>query len=297
MFDPSLSSWNAILSGYSLNGDYKEAINLFRQMQFQNVQPDRTNLAIILSSCAAMGLLQSGKQSHAASQKAGLHMDNYVASGLISIYSEGKKLETAKQILERLRELDVVCYNAMIAGLSLGSLDEKAFTLFKHMRVKGVMQTQFSFTTILNSCAKLHSELIDEGIEIFNSMQLEHGLEPNLDHHTAIIDTLGQAGRFYEAEVLMDQMPHKDDPIIWEVLLSTCRIHANVGLARRAARELFHLDPQNSAPYALLANIYTSLERWDDARAVRELMTQKEVRKNPGYSWIAGLSMKIKLNP
>lgn len=111
-------------------------------------------------------------------------------------------------------------------------------------------------------------------------------MEPLVDHYTCIIDSLGRAGRLHEAEVLIDKMPCKDDPIIWEVLLSSCRVYADVSLARRAAEELFRLDPQNSAPYVLLANIYSSLGRWDDAKAVRELMSYNQVVKDPGYSWI-----------
>ncbi|KAK6917056.1 Pentatricopeptide repeat [Dillenia turbinata] len=215
MFNPSLSSWNAIFSGYSQNGDHKEAIKLFRQMQFQNVKPDRTTFAIILSSCATMGLLQSGKQLHAASQKAGLHMDNYVASGLISIYSRGKKLDTAKQILDRLPELDVVCYNAMIAGLSLGSLDEEAFTLFKHMRVKGVMPTQFSFTTILNSCAKLSS--LSQGRQL-HAQILKDGHVNDTFVGSALIDMYCKCGNMDAARQFFDAMPLRNT-VIWNEMI------------------------------------------------------------------------------
>ena len=65
------------------------------------------------------------------------------------------------------------------------------------------------------------------GTLIFNSMLLEHGVEPLLDHYTCIVDALGHAGRFDVADVLIGNMPYKDDPIIWEVLLGFCRVHAS----------------------------------------------------------------------
>lgn len=389
MFDsmsfPSVSSWNAMLSGYFQNGNHKEAVKLFREMQFQNVQSDRTTLAITLSSCAGMGFLEAGKQIHAASLKAAFHTDIYVASGLIGMYSKCGKTELMKQIFYKMPVLDIVCWNSMIAGFSLNSQDKEAFTFFRQMRQYGMFPTQFSYATVLSCCAKLassfqgkqvhalitkdgcindvfvgstlidmyckcgdvdggwhffnmmankntvtwnemihgyaqngygdeavslykemiasgekpdgitfvavltacsHSGLTDAGIEIFNSMEQEHGVEPVLDHYTCIIDSLGRAGRFEEAEVLIDRMPYKDDPVIWEVLLSSCRFHANVTLAKRAADELFRLDPHNATPYVLLGNIYSSLGRWDEARAVRDMMSDKQVMKNPGYSWI-----------
>ncbi|KAB1219650.1 hypothetical protein CJ030_MR3G011090 [Morella rubra] len=389
MFDsiscPRVSSWNAILSGYSQSGNHKEAIELFRQMQFRSVKSDRTTLAIILSSCAAMGLLEFGEEVHSASQRACFHTDLYVASGLIGMYSKCGKTETAKHIFYNLPELDVVCWNSIIAGFSLNSLDMEAFNFFKQMRQNRIVPTEFSYATVLSCCAKLsssflgrqvhaqiakdgcisdvfvgsalidiyckcggvdegrqffdmmpnkntvtwnemihgyaqsgcgyeavclykdmissgnkpdsitfvavltacsHSGLVDVGLEIFNSMQLEHGVEAELDHYTCIIDSLGRASRFHEAEVFIDRIPYKDDPVLWEVLLSSCRIHGNVSLARRAADELFRLEPQNAAPYVLLANIYSTLGRWDDVKAVRELMSDKQVIKEPGYSRI-----------
>ncbi|KAF4402592.1 hypothetical protein G4B88_012377 [Cannabis sativa] len=389
MFDsmsfPSVVSWNAMLSGYFQTGNHKETVKLFREMQFRNVQPDRTTLAITLSSCAGMGYLEAGKQIHVASLKAAYNTDIYVASGLIGLYAKCGKTGLAKNIFYKMPVLDIVCWNSMIAGFSLNSLDKEAFTCFRQMRQYEMFPTQFSYATVLSCCAKLsspfqgkqvhalitkdgyindvfvgsslidmyckcgdvdggqqffntmattntvtwnemihgyaqngygdeavslykqmiasgekpdgitfiavltacsHSGLADVGIEIFNSMEQEHGVEPILDHYTCIIDSLARAGRFEEVEVLIDRMPYKDDTVIWEVLLSSCRYHTNVTLAKKAADELFRLDPHNATPYVLLGNIYSSLGRWDDARAVRDLMSDNQVMKSPGYSWI-----------
>ncbi|XVF69533.1 hypothetical protein PTKIN_Ptkin11bG0089500 [Pterospermum kingtungense] len=40
-------------------------------------------------------------------------------------------------------------------------------------------------------------------------MQSDYRLEPELDHYTCIIDCLGRAGHFHDAELLMDKMPYK----------------------------------------------------------------------------------------
>ncbi|KAI3455889.1 hypothetical protein Pfo_012552 [Paulownia fortunei] len=382
---PSLTSWNAIISGYSQNEYHREAVMLFREMQFRKVRPDRTTFAIILSSCAGLGLLEGGKQIHAALLKAEFCTDLYVASGLIGVYSKCGKIEVAKHIFNKVPQYDIVCWNSMLAGLSLNSLHTEAFTFFQQLLGKGMFPTEFSYATVLNCCSSLsslsqgrqvlglivknghandvyvgtalidmyckcgdvdgarqffdvmpckntvtwnemihgyaqngrgedavnlfgnmiqtsfkpdcitfvavltacsHSGLVEAGLKIFNSMQQEHGVEPLSDHYTCIIDSLGRAGRFNEVEEIIDKMPCKDDPIIWEVLLSSCRVHANVNLARWAANELFRLDPSNSAPYALLANMYSSLDRWDDVKDVRCIMKEWQVSKEPGYSWV-----------
>lgn len=383
MSSPSLISWNAILSGYNQSADHGEAVELFRKMQFQWQNPDRTTLAIILSSCAELGLLEAGKQVHAVSQKLGFYDDVYVASSLINVYSKCGKMEVSKHVFSKLSELDVVCWNSMIAGFSINSLEQDALACFKRMRQFGFFPSEFSFATIASSCAKLsslfqgqqihaqiikdgyvddvfvgsslvemyckcgdvgaarcyfdmmpgknivtwnemihgyahngygleavslykdmissgekpddvtfvavltacsHSALVDEGVEIFSSMLQKFEVVPKLDHYTCIIDCLGRVGRFNEVEVILDTMPYKDDTIVWEVVLSSCRVHANVSLAKRAAEELHRLNPRNSAPYVLLANMYSSMGRWDDAQVVRDLMSDNQIHKDPGYS-------------
>ncbi|KAL1340423.1 hypothetical protein AAHE18_09G012900 [Arachis hypogaea] len=347
---PSLSSWNAILSAYSQNADHEEALKMFRKMQFQYQLPDRTTLAVFLSSSAELGLLEAGKQVHAASQKFGFYEDEYVSSGLINVYSKCGKMECSKNVFNKLPKVDVVCWNSMIAGscaklsslsqgcqvhaqiikdgyeddifvgssliemyCKCGNVDQaryffdimpskntvtwnemihgyaqngygdEAVSLYKDMITSGEKPDDITFVAVLTGCS--HSALIDEGVEIFNSIQQRFGVVPKSDHYTCIIDCLGRAGRFQEVEVILDTMPCKDDPVVWEVVLSSCRIHTNLSLAKRAAEELFRLDPLNSASYVLLANMYSSLGRWEDARAVRDLMSDNRVSKDPGYSW------------
>ncbi|CAM8930002.1 unnamed protein product [Rhodiola kirilowii] len=381
---PSLSSCNAMLSGYSQCEKHNDTLKLFREMQFRGVLPDKTTSSIVLSSCSGLGFLESGKQVHASSLKCRIHDDIYVASGLIGMYSKCGRTDLAKVIFDKMEEVDIVCCNAMMASLSHESKDEEAFQMFKHLKQRNMFPSHFSFATVLSCCSKLssllqgsqvhaqilkdghindvyvgsalidmyckcgeldcarlvfdwlsnkntvswnemihgyaqnghgdkavslyesmiqsdakpdaitfvsvltacsHAGLVDKGIQIFKGMQTDCGIDPHMDHYTCMIDLLGRAGLFQEAEVLMNEVPDKDDPIIWEVLLSSCRLHGNVSLAKRAAAELFRLDPQNSAPYSLLANMYTSLGRWDDVEATRELMIQEQVVKHPGISW------------
>ncbi|KAL9685647.1 hypothetical protein QQ045_023098 [Rhodiola kirilowii] len=145
----------------------------------------------------------------------------------------------------------------MIHGYAQNGHGDKAVSLYESMIQSDSKPDAITFVSVLTACS--HAGLVDKGI--FNGMQTECGIDPHMDHYTCMIDLQGRAGLFQEAEVLMNEVPDKDDPIIWEVLLSSCRLHGNVSLAKRAAAELFRLDPQNSAPYSLLANMYTYLPR------------------------------------
>ncbi|KAK8941022.1 Pentatricopeptide repeat-containing protein [Platanthera zijinensis] len=393
MFDkiesPSVSSWNAMISGYSQNDYHKEAMELFRGMMFSNFEPNRTTLALVLSSCSGMETLRFGKQVHGVSTRVMLLEDMFVSSGLVDMYSKCGEIESAREVFVRMSERDVVSWNSMITGFAQHSRNKEAFSFFRLMQEDGMRPTESSYASVLNSCAGLsslaqgrqahaqiikdgndggiyvgtalidmytkcgivddarsifdsmpaknivswnelihgyaqnghgeeaidlfesmlgseekpdsvtfiavltacsHSGFVGEAIRYFNSMKSEHGIEPLADHYTCILDTLGRAGCLKEAGLLLEKMPCKDDPIVWEVVLSACVVHGDANLGRIAAAELFRIDPKNSSPYVLLANIYANGGRWDDAAAVRKLMSDRGVVKDRGYSWISNKS-------
>ncbi|KMZ68889.1 Pentatricopeptide repeat-containing protein [Zostera marina] len=397
--EPNLNVWNSLLSGYCQQEEYEDSIKLFRTMRSSSssssssscMQPDRTTLTVVLSSCAGLGFLKLGKQVHAASLRLMLHDDVYVASGLVDMYSKCGRIRYARHVFDITPDRDIVNWNSMISGFALNSLSIEAFNLFKQMRYNssttGMVPTEYTFASLISSCsgstslahgrethaliektgftksvfvgsstidmyAKCgsiddarrffdtmpvknivswnemihgyaqnglggkavqlfetmlasnsnpkpdavtfiaaltgcsHSGLVDQGLHIFNSMEADHSIKPYVDHYTCIIDGLSRAGRFEEVKSLLDEMPYRNDPIIWEVLLSSCRVHCNTELGRVAAEQLFILDPWNSAPYTLLASIYAASGKWADALAVRKLMGSRGVVKNRGYSWL-----------
>lgn len=384
---PSVRAWNAMLSGYSNYEHYDEAINNFRQMQFQNLKPDRTTLSVILSSCARLRFLEGGKQIHGVAIRTKISKNSHIVSGLIAVYSECEKMEISESIFDDCNtELDIACWNSMISGLSRNTLDTKALMLFRRMHQTSVLfPNETSYAIVLGSCSRLcslvhgrqfqgqvvksgyvsdsfvetaltdmyckcgeidsarqffdtvsrkntviwnemihgyahngrgdeavdlyremilagenpdrltfvsvltacsHSGLVDTGLEILSSMQRDHGIEPELDHYICTVDCLGRAGRLEDAEMLAEATPYKSSSVLWEILLSSCRVHGDVSLARRVAEKLASLDPQNSAAYVLLSNTYSSLRQWDDAAALQGLMNKNRVHKTPGHSWI-----------
>ncbi|XP_042968942.1 pentatricopeptide repeat-containing protein At4g37170-like [Carya illinoinensis] len=142
-----------------------------------------------------------------------------------------------------------------------------------------------TFVGVLSACT--HAGLIDKGIEYFHSIKEKHGLTHTADHYACIIDLLARAGRFVEAEDIINKMPMKPDKFLWASLLGGCRIHGNLELAKRAAEAiLFEIKPENPATYVTLANIYATAGMWSEVAKVRKAMDDKRVVKKPGLSWI-----------
>ena len=79
-----------------------------------------------------------------------------------------------------------------------------------------------------------------------------------------------------------------DDPGIdvWQALLGACRTHCNTDIGEWVARRILELEPQDPSTYVLLANSYAASGRWDDVAKMRKMMKDRQVKKEPGCSWI-----------
>nr|POE65843.1 pentatricopeptide repeat-containing protein, mitochondrial [Quercus suber] len=128
--------------------------------------------------------------------------------------------------------------------------------------------------------------LVEEGWKQFKSMSSEFGIEPRVEHFATLVDIMGRHGQLEEAMDLINSMPCEPDTAVWGALLGACRVHRNVELARVAAEALMRLEPESSAPYVLLYDMYADAGQWDNAAEVRMMMENNNIRKQPGYSWV-----------
>src|SRR5690606_17705127 len=73
---------------------------------------------------------------------------------------------------------------------------------------------------------------------------------------------------------------------MWAALLGSCRLYGDIPRGQRAANALHKADPMFAVPYVLMYNIYAGAAMWDKAKAVREEMKKRGIKKTPGLSWV-----------
>jgi pentatricopeptide repeat protein len=273
-----------MISGYSQNGLFDEAVLLFQQMQLTGVMPGTNTFASILPACANLAALEYGKEIHGDIIRSGFQSDEFVGNALIDMYAKCGSIEKACKVFNNLLRRDVVSCTAMIGGYAMHGYSKEALQLFKKMLHAGIDPNHVTFVGVLSACC--HSGLVDDGWQYFKCMKQYYHITPTMDHYCCMVDLLGRAGHLKEAQDFVNKMPVKPNAAVLGSLLGACRIHINVDLAEHVAECLFELDPENAAPYVLLSNIYAAACRWDGMEKVRRMMKERRVRKKPGCSWI-----------
>ncbi|RZS18117.1 hypothetical protein BHM03_00050342 [Ensete ventricosum] len=277
-------SWNSIISGLVDNREFKQALELFRRMQGEGIEPDAFTLVGVLNSCASLGALELGQWVHAYISKNGVEADGITGNALVDMYAKCGRIDRAMEVFGRMAHKDVVTYTSMIVGLAMHGRGEEALELFAVMSSAGVKPNEVTFVGVLSACS--HAGLVDVGLRHFESMSAAHGLAPQIEHYGCVVDMLGRAGRLDEAQDLISSMPMEPDAFVWGSLLGACRNHGDVALGETAAKRLLDVEPQEEGAYVLMSNLYAAGNRRSDGLRMRKAMRANKVRKTPGCSLI-----------
>ncbi len=73
---------------------------------------------------------------------------------------------------------------------------------------------------------------------------------------------------------------------VWGALLGACRIYKNIEVGKIAGERVLEVEPCNSGVYLILAELFLSGGRREDAEKIWARMKEKGVKKQPGCSWI-----------
>jgi pentatricopeptide repeat protein len=161
MSERNVVSWTAMIVGYVQNGLAEEALELFRQMQLESIEPCVVTIAGVLPACAQLMALRQGKEIHNAILKLGFEMDDFVLCSLIDMYAKCGNLEDACRVFDKMSQRNVVLWTAIIAGCAQNGNANEALRHFKQMRGVGLKPNPLTVSSVLPACA--HLETLQDG--------------------------------------------------------------------------------------------------------------------------------------
>ncbi|KAJ4952287.1 hypothetical protein NE237_029119 [Protea cynaroides] len=276
--------WAAMIACYAQNGCSGEAIEMYKRMRMANVKANEVAMVGVISACTQLGDVDMASSIVDDMNKGSCERTLVVSNALIHMHAKCGSIDEAWEEFNCMLERDVISYSALITALADHGRAHEGLQLFSRMRKEGLRPNEVTFVGVLNACS--HAGLVEAGCEYFKLMTETCGIVPLREHYACMVDLLGRAGRLEEAYKLILDSVFIPDAGTWGALLGACRVHGNVELGEIAARNLFELEPENTGNYILLANIYASMNRWDDAARVRKMMSERQIRKSPGCSWI-----------
>ncbi|WMV55909.1 hypothetical protein MTR67_049294 [Solanum verrucosum] len=283
--EKDIIAWSAMLSGYAQKGDIQGAVRVFRQLVKDGVRPNEFTFSSVINACVtSMASVEQGKQFHCSAIKSGHSNALCVSSALVTMYAKRGNIESANEIFKRQPERDLVSWNSMISGYAQHGYGRKALKIFEEMRKRNLDMDNITFIGVISACT--HAGLLNEGQKYFEMMVNGFHISPKMEIYSCMVDLYSRAGMLDKAMALINKMPFPAGAIVWRTLLAASRVHRNVEMGKLAAENLISLQPQDSAAYVLLSNLYAATGDWQERAKVRKLMDVRKVKKEIGYSWI-----------
>lgn len=278
-------SWNSLISGYSQNGLWQEALQTFL-LALMESQPNEFTFGSVLSSIASAEAISvsHGKRCHSLILKLGLNINPIVSSALLDMYAKRGSIYESMLVFRETSLKNEVAWTAIISAHARHGDYESVMNLFKEMEREGIKPDSITFLAVLTACGR--KGMVDAGCQLFNSMVKDHLIEPSPEHYSCMVDTLGRAGRLKEAEEFASQIPGGAGLSVLQSLLGACKIHGNVDMAKRVADALIEMEPIGAGSYVLMSNLYAEKGEWEKVSKIRKGMRERGVRKEIGFSWV-----------
>ncbi|RVW43424.1 Pentatricopeptide repeat-containing protein, chloroplastic [Vitis vinifera] len=282
----TLEICNSLMSSLLHCGIVEDVLELFGLMVDEGIGVDEVTLSTSLkaSLVSAFGSLAYCRLLHCCAIKSGFEFDTAVSCSLIDAYSKYGHVELSHQIFEQLHSPNAICFTSIINGYARNGMGREGLEMLEIMAKQGLKPDRVTFLCALTGCS--HSGLVEEGRSVFNSMKSIHGIHPDQQHYSCMVDLLGRAGLLDEAEGLLKHAPAKSDSVMWSSLLQSCRIHGDTIVGRRAAKVLMELESEDPATYLQASSFYSEIGELEISMQIREIAIARRMKREMGHSLI-----------
>ncbi|ONK81530.1 uncharacterized protein A4U43_C01F30210 [Asparagus officinalis] len=180
-------TWNCLISGHSLHGFNHQVFELFRRMQFKGLKPNSSTITSVLRAVSGSNLIKFGKEIHGCVMRNGLECNVYTGTSLVDMYLKCCSLSNAHRLFDTMKHRNVITWNSLITGYA-------------------------------------YAGFLDEALQLLKRME-NGGLQPNIITWNALISGYSMKGQSRQALVLIRQLKsigQKPNVVSWTAIISGC---------------------------------------------------------------------------
>ena len=240
---PDLVSYNAMISGFSSNGETECGVKLFRELLVSGERVSSSTMVGLIPVSSPFGHLHLACCIHGFCVKSGIILHPSVSTALTTIYSRLNEIDLARRLFDESSEKTVAAWNAMISGYTQNGLTETAISLFQEMMATEFIPNPVTITSILSACAQLGALSFGKWV---HQLIRSKNLEPNIYVLTALIDMYAKCGNILEAWQLFDSMSEKNT-VTWNTMIFGYGLHGYGHEALQLFNEMLELGFQPSS--------------------------------------------------
>ncbi|KAF3336704.1 pentatricopeptide repeat-containing protein [Carex littledalei] len=220
-------SWNAIITSLEQNGRLEDTLVCFNKMLRLGLEfgmmPDDFTYGSVIKACAGLKSLDLGVRVHGKVIKSGLGFDTFVGCALVDMYCKCGMINEALKLHARIGMQQLVSWNAIISGFSAQKQSEEAQNLFLKMLDTGLKPDNFTYATVLDSCADLAT--VGLGRQI-HAQILKQNMIRDFYVASTLVDMYAKCGDLKDSLLMFDRMPDRD-LVTWNAIICGYALHGH----------------------------------------------------------------------
>eukprot|EP00250_Pteridium_aquilinum_P034384 c750_g1_i1 orf=3-1277(+) len=214
--EPSIYTWQAIISAHLQQEENSSALFLYHQMQHLGTQPNKFIYTSALKVCTVLRDIQQGVDIHSRMIKSGSEMDQFVESALVDMYMKCGNLDEARKVFDLSKARDNGMWSAMISGYAQHGHGIKALELFHDMQKWGEEPNHYTFSCALKACSG--RGVVLEGTQIHDNI-VKLGLESDTIVGNALICMYATCNCLFDARHVFNGLA-KQTIVSWGTMLA-----------------------------------------------------------------------------
>lgn len=207
--------WGAMIGGYTQYGHDFSALNFFKRMRQDGIEPNNIIYVCILKVCGNLKITRITKLLHVDLLICGIELDT-VGTTLVDSYAKCGSLEEAQHLFDRISDRNVMLWSAIIAGYTHQGQSVSALKLFEKMWQEGVEPSKSIYTCIVKACGSTGS--VEQGWLIHDQI-LRSRLEADEVVGSVLVDMYAKCGHLEVARKVFDDLGSRD-LVSWGVMIS-----------------------------------------------------------------------------
>ncbi|XP_031380522.1 pentatricopeptide repeat-containing protein At3g26782, mitochondrial isoform X2 [Punica granatum] len=236
-------SWTSMMTGYIQNGNWLEALSVFKDLLVEEREIGRSDngevlvdsiaMSSALSACSHAAKRHTTEGLHSIVLKKGFGSYSGVRNGLIDAYAKCREVGKSREVFDEMGERDSVSWNSMIAVYAQGGMAMEALEVFaKMVKERSVKFNEVTLSTALFACAHLGALRAGKCI---HDQAIKMNLEGDVYVGTSVVDMYCKCGRVEKARKAFVRIKQRN-VTTWTALIRGYGMH---GQARKAL-EVFY---------------------------------------------------------
>ncbi|CAN6895214.1 unnamed protein product [Brassica oleracea var. botrytis] len=220
--------WGSLVSGFVSNNRFRDAIEVFSEMERHGVEVNETVMVDLLVACGRCKDIERGKWFHGLVKELGFDpflqsedgFNVILATSLVDMYGKCGDLRTARYLFDEMPERSLVSWNSIITGYSQSGDGEEAMRLFLDMIGWGVSPDKVTFLSVIRA------SMIQGSGRMLHGYVLKTGFVKDAAVVCALVNMYAKTGDAESAKRAFEDL-EKKDTIAWTVVIIGLASHGH----------------------------------------------------------------------